>query len=207
MRGPINLKHFGKVAIIGAGRRVERTILPALKILGGNAENIHIIGRNIEKTRDFCKRKRVTFCTGLNNDNIKAFSLIIIAVSNASTADVIKNLARLPVTHIILFIDTPVLVAVRDLAQIKNFTKFKKVLTTEGWVALPIIRIASELIKSKYIGVPRKIYLFNAHFKYHAVAGLKKLIEEKYIVLARSLSYDKINYHYKFIFKNESHVK
>ena len=151
------------VLIVGHGKRVRGSILPALHCLRDSFKIVGIhtrsSGHSLEEI-DFAK-----------------LDLIIVAVTLSEVPNVLRRLAIHDVKHITLMLDTPVL-AIKNIFAVRYFKHFKKALISEDTIALPPFLLARRIIDEGKIGRIKSISFFHNGYKYHALASLKMLTNE-----------------------------
>jgi len=128
--------------------------------------------------------------TTTNFENLKLDEVdwIIVAINTGNVPGLVSSLFALGLTDKLLFLDTPVL-HLSDLKCLHTINKFRRVLTTEESIVLPNYMIAKEILASGDIGELKRIWFFNNGFKYHALATIKSLLDEKYILKGTFLRY------------------
>src|SRR3972149_6116666 len=129
-----------KVLIIGSGRRVQQTVLPAVYCLRDTFRLVGIYSRKKKILRlpetDLSLRTIIR----LDDIDFNSLDLIIIAITTENVPNILHMLSHYSLRHIILFLDTPVL-RMNHLWAIKYFSHFKSVYVTEDFVAMQNFQI------------------------------------------------------------------
>lgn len=168
------------ILLIGSGRRAQTVILPALYCLKDEFKLVSIYSRSIKEISLFNNSWRLKTINDLNGVNFHQIDIIMIAVSIEAVPDVLKKLSAFNLNHVRLMIDTPVLPHFR-LGAAKYFKNFRDVTVSEDNIALPQYRLVRELINQGKIGNPRHVYMWHSGFKFHALAGIKKIFNINYV--------------------------
>jgi hypothetical protein len=169
-----------KVLIIGSGRRVQQTILPAVYYLRDTFRLVGIYSRKKKILRLPEKDSSVRTITNLDVIDFDTLDLIIVAVTTENVPDILQMLSHYSLRHIILFLDTPVL-RMNHLWAIKYFSHFRSVYVTEDFVAMQNFRIVKKIIGKGKIGRLRTIFLFHSGFKHHALAIIRTIASSPFI--------------------------
>lgn len=190
-----------KVLIIGSGRRVQNTILPAIYCLQDEFELLAIYSRSIKDISLFGGQVQIRTTNALSKIDFQSLDLIMVAVTIEQVPDVLKKLAAYDTRQIRLLIDTPVL-RWRDIRLARYFKRFRSVGVSEDSITLPPFVLASKLLEQGRIGKMKEISLIHSGYRYHALATLKMLTGVNYISkIKNSYSHDKISER-EIIFRN-----
>src|SRR3989344_5169900 len=164
------------VLVIGAGNRVQRTILPALYCMNQRVKLVGIYSRSSKKL--LLPDAKTTLTTTINLDSIDFTKLdvIVVAVTIQNVPQVLEILSRFKVSNITLFLDTPVL-KIADISAGKYFRLFKKVCVSEDFIFMSRYKLIKQLISAGVIGQLRHIYLFHSGYDHHATALLRFLTD------------------------------
>lgn len=184
-----NNKHIN-VLIVGAGRRIQNTILPALCCMDNRFNILGVYSRTNTNFEQIKKYGDIKTSTSLDNFDFDKIDWIIIAITTKNIPEIISKLVELKLFEKTLFLDTPVM-PLKNLDYIKKLKKFRHVFITEESPFLPNYQIARHIIEEGKIGKLRKIWLFHGGFKYHAFATLKLLVGRKYVLKAKLIKYAK----------------
>lgn len=168
------------VLIIGSGKRVQSTIIPALMCLRDDFNISHIYSRS-EKTIKCSLDYEIETKTQLSDIDVASIDLIMVAITLDQVPSVLKKLLKYNTQHIVLMLDTPVL-RFRDIYSVRYFKNFKKVLVLEDTIALPPFVVARDLIVKNNIGKLTSIDFIHNGYKYHALASLKMLVGNNKII-------------------------
>lgn len=169
-----------RVLVVGAGKRVRRTILPALSCL----RETHAIEAVVARSRRAMTLGPLSFETRLLDDvDLDAVDLAIIAVSTQEVPAVLRGLRRDP-AKLRLLVDTPVFNP-RDLRSGRLLRDFAAVSVAEDSLTLPPLLLARRLVDAGRIGRLRHVTMQHAGFKHHAVAALRMLARSRSVAGAR----------------------
>jgi len=163
-----------RVLVLGAGKRAQGVILPALWCLGDGYEIAGVVARSVRPLSLFGGRLRLSTVDSLDKIDFKGIDLIMLAVSQSAVAGVLADLSRLPVARSVLMLDTPVL-PLKRVDALRHLRSFRRALVSEDTIALPPFVLARRLIEEGRIGGLKAIYFFHNGYKYHALASLKLL--------------------------------
>jgi hypothetical protein len=187
------------VLIIGSGKRVQETIIPALACIRDVYNIVGIYSRTKKIVAGINGVSTMTTTTDLSIFDFSIINIIVIAVTTEHVGSVLQLLSRQSVSNTVLFLDTPVLHHTQ-LFALKYFSRFKRVYVSEDYIGMANIRIMARLIHEGHVGRLRKIYLFHNGYKYHAFAMLKKLVCEQYILKVTLQKFDDSSYEYNIRF-------
>ena len=163
-----------KVLVVGAGKRVQGAILPALLASGDAIELAGIWARSSRKVSFYDGELTVQTETGPEAFDIPAIDTVIVAVTRSEVPSVLHRLASFDTSRIALMLDTPVVDA-KDLGVMRGLRRFRRVVCTEDSIALPPIATAKRLIDEGAIGRVRSINLFHSGWRNHGLASLRFL--------------------------------
>ena len=166
------------ILVIGSGRRVRETILPALYCLRKDFDLHAVYSRNVTPFSLYDKWP-VTTCNSLNDIDLDNVDIIFVAVTIAAVPSVLQQLTERKTNHITLFLDTPVFGSPKDWRYSSLFKFFSNVYATEDCYFLPSFRLFRNIVENGVIGRIRHVYMMHSGFKYHALASLKYLIGTK----------------------------
>lgn len=171
-----------RVLIIGSGLRVRNAILPALWCLRAELEIAGIYSRSEKEISLFDGQFQMTTKNSLEKVDFKSIDLIMLAITISEVPNVLKILSKHNTKHIVLMLDTPVLLP-KDILAIRYFQNFRKVLVSEDMIAFPPFVLARQLICEGKIGKLKNIWFFYNGYKYHALASLKMLTGSRIVRL------------------------
>ncbi len=140
-----------RVVIIGAGKRVQNTILPALHCLKGIYTIDAICSRTKKQLTLPDGKTKLQTITDLHTIRFASTDMIIVAATTENVPQIIQQLTLHDVRHVILFVDTPV-VPIGDLWILRLFRKFRAVYVSEDFISLANYQIVKKLINQNYIG-------------------------------------------------------
>lgn len=163
-----------KVLVVGAGKRVEGAILPALLAFGGAIELAGIWARSSRKVSFYDGEVTVQTEAGPDAFDFSAIDTVIVAVTRTEVPSVLRRLGAFDTSRIALMLDTPVIDA-KDVGAMRMLRRFRRVVCTEDSIALPPIVTAKRLIDEGAIGRVRSINLFHSGWRNHGLASLRFL--------------------------------
>jgi predicted dehydrogenase len=163
-----------RVLVVGAGKRVQETVLPALICLGGDVEIAGVWSRTARKLELYGGEFTVQTESGPGAYDLSQIDTIIAAVTRSQVPSVLRSLSGFDTGHIALMLDTPVL-DVGHLGATRMFKRFARVVCSEDSIALPPIATAKRLIDEGAIGALRSVQLFHSGWRNHALAAVRFL--------------------------------
>lgn len=173
-------KNKSNVLIIGYGKRVKTTILPALYCLREH----FLIEAVYSRTTKYLSLKKcgmeMKTCRHFDDIDFAKINIIFIAVTTSAVPSILMKLSEHQTKHLTLFIDTPVFTSPRQWGATKYFERYAHVYATEDCYTLPTIQLCKEIIESGQIGKTRHIYMIHSGFSYHAIASIKSLLGVNY---------------------------
>ncbi|MEO0852318.1 MAG: hypothetical protein AAFY15_02270 [Cyanobacteria bacterium J06648_11] len=176
------------ILLIGAGKRIESTVLPALACLQDEYKIAGIYSRSQDKLDRLGTRWQVPVSTELDAFDWDAINVIYIAVTLHNVPDVLQAITTKPTSQIVLMLDTPVL-AKGHLDFTRLFRRFQAVYVGEDCIALPQFEVVRQTIASGAIGRPQKMWMFHSGYLYHAIATVRSLVGCSRVLLGRSRNY------------------
>ncbi len=177
------------IIIIGSGKRVQHTILPALACLPQKVFITDILGKSSKTISSPFGKLKVRPIEDLPSIDTELTDTIIIAITTEHVPTVLKTLSHMDVKRITLFLDTPVFLPNHIYAK-SYVTKFKNVYVTEDIVKLSLLTIAKNVILQNKIGEIRHIILWHSGYRHHALAFLRRLLSQPYIRRIRRKKYN-----------------
>lgn len=173
-----------RVSIVGAGKRVLETALPALRA-AGDLFQLHAVFARSERslTIEGDEKLAVRALSTLSDRDVAATDVFYVAVGKASIGAVLSALTRFDVSKKTLFLDTPVLLwkQIHHLAKIERFGKAG---VPEDCVALPWYDVVKGFQTQRGLSAPRNVTFYYSAYKYHGLAMAKTLLEDERIVAA-----------------------
>ena len=167
--------------VIGSGKRVEDTLIPALKIV---RERTYLFSRNNEKREYLCSRYNIE---GLNNlsDLPKEVTKIFLAIPSTEFLSYVKLLSKMNLDQTELFIETPIIGQLKNFQIFKYSKYFKDILVCEDWISKPFFKILRILQEQKRLGGIKTIIYKNSGFSYHALAATRSLLNYERLIYGR----------------------
>lgn len=169
-----------KISIIGAGKRVKFTVLPAILALG---DQVKLSGIHSRKPRSVAlpDGTEMSTITSLDAKHFEDIDIVIIAVSTNAIRDVLDALNGNPRRNdISIVMDTPPL-RISDFAKTRTFSDFKSVIVGEDWFKLSPILLIKDLIARNAIGRPQQIILDRMSYRYHGLAALRSIADTRWL--------------------------
>lgn len=164
-----------RVLVVGSGKRVCETALPALTSMSSGFELGDIRART--KKRVECKDAcfQVAEFGALREKDLDSIDLVYVAVGKQSVPEVLARLAELGSQRFDLLLDTPVL-------QFKHFrhypllARFRNAWVAEDCVELPWIEPVRVAVAQGELGELRGARFVRSAYAYHSVAVAKKVL-------------------------------
>ena len=179
--------------IIGSGKRVEDTLIPALNIVG---EQTYLFSRNYEKREYLCSRYKLECLKELSNLP-KDVTKVFIAIPNTEFLYYVKILSRMSLKQAELFIETPIIGGLDNFQIFKYSKYFKDILVCEDWISKPFFNILRILQEQKRLGSIKPVSFKNSGFSYHALAVTRNLLNYGRLIYGRVT---KVNHGEKILF-------
>ena len=191
--------------IIGFGKRAKYSILPALKII--NDGKVYVYSRDLKKLHTQKEKYNIELFTSLEKESFKKISKIFICTPYESYLSIVQKLSKHNLNWVTLFVDTPIVPVISNIAIKQYKNKFKEILPINAikhpnWKMGNKISIDSATMMNKVFEVieAKKIFDLNYnHFghTYHALAQSRRLLKNKFIYCGI-----KKNNNFKFILSN-----
>lgn len=168
--------------IIGYGKRVKNTVIPALKLI--NDGNIYIYSRTYEKLISDKDKYQFEPIKELNNDLLEKIQRIFVCTPNDIFLDIVKKISIFNVQKINLYLDTPILPKISNI-NIENYKeKFKNVFVSEDFFFNPLNDIINKIIKDNNLKSIKKIEYINSGHSYHSLAQSRYLLNKSSVYFA-----------------------
>lgn len=173
-----------RVWIVGAGKRVKETALPAL-LASAERFAIHgVLGRSARTEVLAGRRFEVRALAGLDARLFAEADLVYVAVGKQAVPEVLARLARFELSGVDLLIDTPVLL-LKHFRHARHFRRFRNVWVAEDCFYLPWLDVVRAELSEGGIGPLIEARFLHAAYAYHAFATLKALFGVERIRAAR----------------------
>jgi hypothetical protein len=164
-----------RVWIIGSGKRVRETALPAFLRAEEHFEITSVWARS-EKELDIDGRRLAVRpleqCASAQTEQV---DLVYVAVGKAATHVVLERLLALGAGRADLLIDTPVLVF-KHFRHTPLLARFRRAWVAEDCAYLPWIPLVHGAVESGMIGRLRSARFEHSAYAYHANSTLKALV-------------------------------
>ena len=183
--------------VVGFGKRVKTSILPALSIINKQYKVLDVYSKS-EKQYVVDKKIRQTV-TDLDLVNFSEVDVIIVAITTANVPELLANLSKYDTKRILLYLDTPV-INLNHFWAIGYFRYFKNVYISEDYVSMVNLSSIRKVIRSGVLGEVKHIYLFHSGYRHHSVAIIKYLTSKRSII---SINNKKIN---KVVFESKARL-
>lgn len=158
--------------VIGAGKRAQGAIIPALLGLSAEYEIVAVYARKKREIR--VMGERFTIIDSLEQVDFSSLDLIIAAVTLASVPDVLRKLTKYDVRHIRIMLDTPV-VRPRDIFSLRMLKNFRHASVSEDSIVL------APFLEAKRAGEIREMRFIHSGYRYHALAAMKMMTGNNYV--------------------------
>jgi hypothetical protein len=167
------------VLVVGAGKRVETDVQPAL-LAARDLWRVHrVLARGARRLPIADTSFEVVPLDALTQADLDACALIYLAVTKEQVPAALARLRRLDVSRLELLIDTPVLLP-KHLAQRRHFAAFQRVSVAEDCVALPWF----DAVRAAGLA-PTDALFDRSAWRYHGLATAKTLLGSREIRVAR----------------------
>lgn len=171
-----------RVSIVGAGKRVIETALPALAAASGSFEIHGIFGRKerplvLDESRTLPVRTLESF----SDADLAATDVFYVAVGKGAIGAVLAALTRFDVAAKTLWLDTPVLLW-KQIHHLPRIERFAKAEVPEDCIALPWYDVVKTFRAQRGLGAPLAVRFHQSAYKYHGLAMAKALLEDDRIV-------------------------
>ncbi len=179
--------------IIGFGKRVKNTVIPALKLI--NDGDIYIYSKTFEKL--ILEKDKYEFKPIKNIDNnlLSNIQRIFVCTPNDCFLEIVKNISTFHVNKINLYLDTPILPIISNINIEKFKDNFKNIFVLEDFYYNPLNEIIKKIIRDNNLDTISKIKYINSGHSYHSLAQSRYLLDKSFIFFA-----NKINNVTKFFF-------
>lgn len=171
------------ILIIGAGKRVQSTILPVLTRLEERIAVTGICARSARTIRIGERAFSVEPLEALNSGSLAGIDLIYMAVTKESVPAVLKRLNRFDLGSTDLLIDTPVL-CFKHYYHRALLTAFRQAWAAEDCCFLPCFDPVHDARARNLIGKIEEVRFDRSAYKYHGLATLKGLLDCRTMVRA-----------------------
>lgn len=164
-----------RVLVVGAGKRVEEAVVPALLCLESSVEIAGVVTRSSRKISFYDGEFSAQTETSVSAFDLGSIDTIVVAVTRSQVPAVLRDLVRSDVRHVSLMLDTPVLDP-SGFGAVKLFPRFRRVVCSEDSIALPPIAAARRLIEDGAIGPVRGVWMFHSGWRNHALASIRSIL-------------------------------
>ena len=158
-----------RIAVVGAGRRVLETALPALRAAGGAFELAGVFARAERVERSGGEPIAVRPLAELEASRLEGVDLVYLAVGKEATPVVLERLARLEPARTDLLIETPV-VRFRHFRHAVRTRAFRRAWVAEDCSRLPWFDTVRAAVRAGVMEAPRALLLEHCGYAYHALA-------------------------------------
>jgi len=173
-----------RVWIVGAGKRVRETALPALATLPGAFEVAGVLARSSRELEATGRRFAVRALSDLRAQDLAAGDLVYVAVGKDAVPQVLGALARFDRSCLELLIDTPVL----------RFKHLRHRALLDGWaragVAEDTVHLPWYETARAAAGEVASVVFDRAAYAYHGIAQAKALCGARGVLRARRAGMD-----------------
>jgi hypothetical protein len=163
------------VTVIGAGRRVLETALPAFAAAGDAFHVARVLARRERPIESGGTNIAVRPLATLDAPQVAATDVFYVAVGKGAVPTVLAALTAFDVSHAVLLIDTPVLLW-KHFRHVARFDRFARVAVAEDCAMLPWYALAFRLARDDF-GRLEEVEFVRSAYKYHAGAMAKGLLQ------------------------------
>lgn len=173
-----------EVLILGSGRRVRETALPAFARLSEEFRLRRIVAKTAKTIESEAVQYDVACLADLRKEALQGVDLIYMAVAKDAVPSVLRALVALLSTPVDLLIDTPV-VRFRHFRQTAHLKAFRRVSVAEDCHYLPWIDTLRAFLQTGQIGPLLEVQFQQSAYAYHTTASAKALFGATHIRSAR----------------------
>ena len=198
-----------KITLIGCGRRIKRTIIPAL------LELAHLVEIQSVSTRSKLSPEDVRFLdscdlnhTYLGDINLQSTDILYIGIPAFALSSVLKQLSKkvgLLTRNITLVIDTPFPIGKNTFDLSRSLKLFKRVCVLEDCIYLLPYSISFSCGNSYSLGSPAFAAFIHSGFTYHAYSQIKEFHKIVGFDFVRRHN-GKSKFSQQLLFKNGKHI-
>jgi len=161
------------VVLIGAGKRMHETVIPALTALSDRYTITGILSRTVRKIQVSDSHSYITQ-SEFHEIDWNSTDIIIMAATTSSNPSLLHKLSKYNLKHTTLIIDTPILEPAAFFS-LRYLAHFKKVVAGEDFFFLPPYVTVRNILDEQHL-VPSSIYFYKNAYRYHALAALRRLV-------------------------------
>jgi hypothetical protein len=173
-----------RVWIVGAGKRVRETAIPAFLAAAGRVEIHGVLGRSARRERFGAVELDVRELRRLDARSFREADFVYVAVGKQAVPEVLAELSRFELENVDLLIDTPVLLF-KHFRHADRLRRFRNVWVAEDCFFLPWFDVVRAELSSGELGPLIEARFLHAAYAYHAFATLKALFGVERIRAAR----------------------
>lgn len=195
------------ILLIGSGKFIANTILPALCLLPDLYSIVGFVNRSGTLSQDITRLSSSITCYKSIASAIeqKQIDVIFLCVPQHAVIECLKELKQLKLTATPIFISTPI-IPLSALKQVSVLKAFKDCYAFEFVPYLKPYQIAKQLVSKGVIGEPIKCWLNHSGYLYHGLATVKQLLKASTIKSSSSLRYGKY-YEYTMTFEDNKQAQ
>ena len=168
--------------IIGFGKRVKNTVIPALKMI--NDGNIYVYSRIFEKIILEKNKYEIEPLKEIDNNFLKNINRIFICTPNEIFLNIVQKISKFTVNKINLYIDTPLIPKIANIKIEKYKRNFKNIFVLEDFYFNPLNEIINKIIKDNNLDSIKKIEYINSGHSYHSLAQSRYLLNKSSVYFA-----------------------
>jgi hypothetical protein len=162
------------VLVIGSGKRVRETALPAFHRMAESFRVRRILARTAKTIEAEGERHDVGAFSEVRPDDLSGIGLVYLAVAKNAVPTVLAALVRQDPGRFELLIDTPV-VRFRNFRHASQLARFRRASVAEDCTALPWLDTVRAFVAEGTIGSLRRVLFQHSAYAYHATATAKAL--------------------------------
>ncbi len=173
-----------EVIIVGSGKRVRETALPAMQRLAPRLSVRRVFARTAKEIEVDGARYSVAAFENLRADDLVGAGLIYVAVGKDAVPEVLGRLARFDLASLDLLIDTPV-VRFKHFRRAALTRNFRSAWVAEDVIELPWIETVRRAASDGPIGRLHTAVFWRSAFAYHGLATAKAMFGVERVRSAR----------------------
>lgn len=163
------------VLIVGSGKRVRETALPAFARMEPDLEVRAVYAKHAKAIEVQGRTWRVHAFSGFGPDDLAGIDLVYVAVGKDAAPSVLARLAASGVSGVDLLIDTPV-VRFKHFRHARRASAFRSAWVAEDAVHLPWLDAVRAAVDAGLLGELRRVVFHRSAWAYHGVATAKALL-------------------------------
>ncbi len=173
-----------RVLVIGAGKRVRETALPAFASLSDRFEIAGIRARTGREAELAGRQHTIRALDELQAADLAGADLVYVAVGKDALPGVLARLAQFDRSRLDLLIDTPV-VRFKHLRHARLARGYRTAAVAEDAAYLPWFETVRRAVAAGAVGRVQSVLFDRSAYAYHGIAMAKALLGPRRVVRAR----------------------